>query len=481
MVRPLVLTGPPRLRPADVRKRARSVPNCSEIRPGMLEEDDDDATSSSEDDDDTVKVLSFLVEGENSDDNTTKQTSGGGDDNVARINVYYQTGTVATCRVLNGQVRQTLQRRCTLDAVERILRDPPRLTRIDATIVADDVADTATANAAAATATVADSATRKSNSSQEERILRRDIDLADTGLAIMAAELDWLQTHAALLEEAHVAASAKKGSDTEKEAVGGIDEEDIGNDNDFDDDDDDDDVDSVSSDREYEFHLPEATVSDVEQFLADSVSDPIRCVAINGMGAALIYRSGEWAYTSDGLSKKLKKALNECKETDDPPRYMALGTEGRYFLSFSNGLAIWNGPGGLDKALTSGIPAEEAKSNHQASGGKARRHNRVSSVAFGRNNDTWFVVFRDGSWEYRGRSIPEGLESILTDRGSRADLDTVTLGPGGEWFLKARNGKMWWGGASEGFDELMEDLEESGRIPRFVDFGDYGSYFVTHE
>lgn len=469
MGRAIDLTGPPRLNPFDVRKRARLVPSCSEIQtnvgiPEDLVEEENEEDDIDDETFDPIKVLSFLVEDTNASNNeqaigsahsTTNSISDNNNaNNVARVNVYYQTGTVATCRVLNGQVRQTFRRRCTLDALERILREPPLLTLIDPVTV-EDVAST----------------TNDDDAQQEERILRRDIELADTGLAIMAGELDWLQKHAALLEEAHMAASAKHNGDG------------TGIDADNDEHNDNDDNDSVSSGREYEFHLPEATVTDVEQFLADSVSDPIRCVATNGMGTALIYRSGEWAYTSEGLPKKLKKALNGCKDTgEQTPRYISLGTDGRYFLSFASGLAVWNGPGTLDKALTSGLPAAGPTSKPYMYGNTdGRRHKPISSVAFGQTKDTFFVVFRDGSWEYRGRGIPEGLESILQDRGSRADLETVTLGPGGEWFLQARNGKMWWGGASEEFDEFMEDLEESGRIPRFVDFGDYGSYFVTHE
>ena len=51
----------------------------------------------------------------------------------------------------------------------------------------------------------------------------------------------------------------------------------------------------------------------------------------------------------------------------------------------------------------------------------------------------------------------------------------------GEWFVKGRNGKMWWGGTSDDFDDLMDFLEESERSPTFVDFGQYNAYFVTHE
>jgi hypothetical protein len=287
-----------------------------------------------------------------------------------------------------------------------------------------------------------------------------------------------------------------------------------GDDEDDDDDDDSSDADSLSSRREFEFNLPQDTVADVETFLADSANDPVRCVAINGIGAVLLYRSGEWAYSSDGLPKKLKAALNVYGDQQDvegrlelldtagnaaaaagggrqrlpPPRYAALGSEGRYFVAFgsSGRCGMWNGPPGLDEALTSGIkgpkPNNSKKWNKKRNGPPdARRHRPVSSVAFGTKKDTWFVVFKDGSWEYRGKGIPEGLEALLQDRRSKADLDTVTLGPSGEWFMRARNGRMWWGGTSEDFDELMDYLEESGRTPTSVDFGEYSAYFVTHE
>ena len=434
MGRRIDLTGPPRLQPKDVRRAARSIgPSCTEIdlddgfgpaagsRRGEHDELDDV-------DESPFQVMCFLVEED-------------GGASVARINVYYQTGTVAICRVLlNGEIRQVFRRRCTLAGVERILRNPPQLTLVglSASLVDESAYEVD-----------GDSADSDQQGDvkelQRERKLHRDIEICDTGMAILQGELEWVRGQSAALEEAQLALAAetaekaiKKASRAVGEYGGSDDDED--SEEEEDEDEGDDDNGSLSSRREFEFNLPQDTVADVETFLADSATDPVRCVAINGIGVVLIYQSGEWAYSSDGLPKKMRKALNAYGDQDDggrhpPPRYAALGTDDRYFLSFGSGgrCGVWNGPSGLDEALTSGLhkDAKTRKKKNKHGPIEARRHRAVSSVAFGTKMDTWFVVFRDGSWEYRGKGIPEGLEALLLDRREQADLETVTLGPQG--------------------------------------------------
>ena len=508
------LTGPPRLQPSEIRRIARAIgPSCTEIDLGygdlVTDDDDDDNNNNDAEWFSPFKVLSFLVE-----EPTTAadfraaaaaDDDGGADpweQSVARINIYYQTGTVAVCRALNGEVRQVFRRRCHLAAVERMLRDPPQLTLVG--LGASLVDEAAYEVDGDAMDDDDDDDEAGAKELRTERQLHRDMDLCDTAVAILRGELEWIRGQGAALEEAQLALADAAAERAQKKMQAGGDGE--GNESEEEEDDDDEeeenddggssDNDSLSSRREFEFNLPQDTVADVETFLADSTNDPVRCVAINGIGAVLIYQSGEWAYSSDGLPKKLKKALNVYGDDRDdgaagekrppPPRYAALGTEGRYFLAFGSGgqCGIWNGPPGLDEALTSGVKKHDKQKRKQKKKNalfEAKRHRPVSSVAFGTKMDTWFVVFKDGSWEYRGKGIPEGLERLLQDRRSKADLETVTLGPSGEWFVKARNGKMWWGGTSDDFDELMDYLEESERSPTFVDFGQYNAYFVTHE
>ena len=434
MGRRIDLTGPPRLQPKDVRRVARSIgPSCTEIdlddgfgRGDRHDEDDelDDVDES------PFQVMCFLVEED-------------GGASVARINVYYQTGTVAICRVLNGEVRQVFRRRCTLAGVERILRNPPQLTLVglSASLVDESAYEVDGVSA--------DSDQQGDiKELQREQKLRRDIDICDTGMAILQGELEWVRGQSAALEEAQLALAAETAKKAIKKASLAVGEyndsdDDEESEDEEDEDEGDDDNGSLSSRREFEFNLPQDTVADVETFLADSATDPVRCVAINGIGVVLIYQSGEWAYSSDGLPKKLRKALNAYGDQDDggrhpPPRYASLGTEDRYFLAFGSGgrCGVWNGPSGLDEALTSGLRKDaKSRKKNKDRPPEARRHRPVSSVAFGTKMDTWFVVFRDGSWEYRGKGIPEGLEALLLDRREKADLETVTLGPSGEFDL----------------------------------------------
>ena len=71
----------------------------------------------------------------------------------------------------------------------------------------------------------------------------------------------------------------------------------------------------------------------------------------------------------------------------------------------------------------------------------AALHGGVRSVAFGEGFDSYFLVFNDGWWDHDG-DIPHGLRRVMDSRSWRADLTCVSLGPGGEWFLRAENGRF---------------------------------------
>ena len=105
----------------------------------------------------------------------------------------------------------------------------------------------------------------------------------------------------------------------------------------------------------------------------------------------------------------------------------------------------------------------------------------MKSVAFGEDWDSYFVVFTDGWWGYS--DVPQSLTDTIQKRDKRADLDFVSLGPSGEWFLSAKNGRMWWIGPyqldsdQEAFKENTESL--AGRIKR-IHFGLNGSYVIRY-
>merc|ERR1712176_1699633 len=106
-------------------------------------------------------------------------------------------------------------------------------------------------------------------------------------------------------------------------------------------------------------------------------------------------------------------------------KYVSLGTNGRYFILFRDGQTLWNGPSSMKPYFEGNIG--------------------IRCVAFGGNNDAFAVVYADGSCKFEGSKIPTALRKILNDRG-RKDLICITMGPGGEWFVKVKGGEIWWGG-----------------------------------
>ena len=231
------LTGPPRLQPSDIRRIAREVgPSCTEIDLGYgdIVTDDDNADHDDELLFSPFQVLSFLVEEPNTTTDLIANDDDGADSleqSIARVNIYYQTGTVAICRALNGEVRQVFRRRCNLATVERILRDPPQLTLIglNASLV-DESAYELDDDALEANAS-------DKKELQRERQLHRDIDLCDTGMAILRGELEWIRGQSAALEEAQLALADEAAERAEKKMQAGVGDE--GGDSEEEEDDDD--------------------------------------------------------------------------------------------------------------------------------------------------------------------------------------------------------------------------------------------------
>eukprot|EP00544_Gedaniella_sp_CCMP2646_P012528 CAMPEP_0202482064 /NCGR_PEP_ID=MMETSP1361-20130828/1515_1 /ASSEMBLY_ACC=CAM_ASM_000849 /TAXON_ID=210615 /ORGANISM="Staurosira complex sp., Strain CCMP2646" /LENGTH=374 /DNA_ID=CAMNT_0049109785 /DNA_START=84 /DNA_END=1208 /DNA_ORIENTATION=- len=261
-----------KLDPAAVRKTARAVPGC--VEDSSLEGD---------------TVMSFLVGLD------SKDTA-----NLARINVYTVTGTIGTCRVLEGQVREIFKRNVSsVSALKRMLTNPPLLTT-----VGDTLNDGAAAGGG--------------NESLPDKM-----ELAEVGMCILLSDKEKLQHHL----ESCVDAAREKDQD-----VSGMD---------------------------FEFGLPKKVMKQVEQCLTDilSMGKYVTCVATNGKGAVFLYGHGGVAYTP-GIPKHLHQKLKQLKHgrastltTDTRPSYVALGTRDRYYVQFHDGSADWKGPKALDKLL----------------------------------------------------------------------------------------------------------------------------------
>jgi hypothetical protein len=232
----------------------------------------------------------------------------------------------------------------------------------------------------------------------------------------------------------------------------------------------------------YEFHfkLPAEVMNQVDQCLRDiaKMNKVVKGVATNGRGTVFLYGNGGVAYTP-AIPKALYQKLRQLRSSSfsSRPCFVALGTRDRYYVSFNDGSGDWKASSSLDKMLKKRViknptPDSSAKPNAVSS--------LPRSVAFGATYDTFFVVFNDGSWEYQGRAIPKSLEKKLRERDDADDLVLCNLGPNGEWFLKAENGKMWWSGISPELDTVLKKITKKGYL-HSMDFGENGSYFVSYD
>jgi len=371
-----------KLDPVSVRKTASTVHGCRED--GSLEND---------------TVISFIVG--LTDSNGKPDVS-----KLARINVYTHTGTIGTCRVLQGQVRESFKRNVSsLSALRRILSHPPSLTTVGETALEDGAQES----------------------------LPNKLELAEVGMCIMLSEKEKLQLHLA---------SAVEAAREKEQDVSGMD---------------------------FEFGLPKKVMKQVEQCLTDilNMGKFVTCVATNGKGAVFLYGHGGVAYTPNipkQLHQKLKqlkhgRASSSTNAADTRPSYVAIGTRERYYVAFHDGTADWKAPKALDKCL--------------------KRESMPRSVAFGDKFDSYFLVREDGTWECN--DVPDDLLEKLEDKKEKPDLVCVTLGPSGEWFLRCKNGRMWWGGISEDLDDMIQQLLESDRYLNFLDFGESETYFLSYD
>ena len=160
------------------------------------------------------------------------------------------------------------------------------------------------------------------------------------------------------------------------------------------------------------------------------------CVALGSNTIMMLYEKRGWSWNGTPTKLLYNKLHGRQRHLPDPT-YVALSGDNRYYIKFADGKSEWVGPDSFSDKI------------HAQSRG-------VRTVAFGEDWDTWFIVFNDGWWGWDG-DIPDGLLQRLKSRDLRADLTCVSLGPSGEWYVSAQNGKAWWGGMDD------DQLEIAGR------------------
>ena len=149
------------LRPAAVRERCKSIQGCKELK-------NKDPFST---------TISFLIlpipptEGEESKSQENPKLP-------LRISVFCDTGTVATAKVIDGQVRHSFRRNVTsLDVMERLIRHPEGPVEINSQLIG--VTDT-------------DDDNENANGSLN---FKKGVELADVGLCILEGEREKLAKH----------------------------------------------------------------------------------------------------------------------------------------------------------------------------------------------------------------------------------------------------------------------------------------------
>jgi hypothetical protein len=207
----------------------------------------------------------------------------------------------------------------------------------------------------------------------------------------------------------------------------------------------------------FEFCLDEA------DHCGKCANEDVTCCATNGSSSIFLYGGGGWGYTS-GLPDRLHKQLHTRARSHPQPTYVALGTNDRFVIRFANGKIVWNVGSKLAEQI-----------NQEIKNGRC-----VRTVAFGQDDDSYFVVYDDGSWAYS--DIPSGLRELIESRARRADLQAVSLGPAGEWFLRANNGRCWWGGWSSDspLPDYIGKIEEDDGDVKFIDFGYDDTYIIRY-
>ncbi len=115
-------------------------------------------------------------------------------DEPCRIQVYCRSGTVGTCRVLNGEVREIFQRKCTLRQVHEIFHQPMLLPNVDPETFGHP--DEEDEDEEREPKNQHHYGSNHDNGKQLNReSLLRDEQMVDIGLSILASEFDGLMSN----------------------------------------------------------------------------------------------------------------------------------------------------------------------------------------------------------------------------------------------------------------------------------------------
>jgi len=192
--------------------------------------------------------------------------------------------------------------------------------------------------------------------------------------------------------------------------------------------------------------------------VSNQFNEEVLCIACGGRTTVLLYENGDMALTGDIPRPLQSKLYQEYeKPTPNDPIYIALGSNDRYYIEFSNGSCQWNGCNMMTALL--------------------RYSNRkIQTVAFGNDWHSFIIIYKDGWFDYC--DIPDELQQIICTRGSDiCDIDCVSIGPKGEYYLRTKDGDAWWGGMH---NRNKSRINEIGDRVKFIDFADNDTYLCRY-
>lgn len=325
---------------------------------------------------------------------TNKSTGSGNVEDLARITIYCDTGTIATGRVCNGTIRHIFRRNVTsLDVVERCLKYPAVLPQIDWQLVS--MTDTTTTGSTPTSPRTTTNNHAKNNpttatATQDKSSMKQNLELCDVGLAILQSEKEKLVAHSAALTYTTTAATTRNAITSSSAevassssiavqvpAAGAAALHDNSNSNNSNNNKQPQMIATTpvssppllyntnnnvavvgpapTSGMEFQFSLAERPMKHVDQCLTDiqKMNKIVHAVSTNGIGTVFLYGNGGVAYTPNiprTLYQKLSQ-LRYSKVHSSRPQYVSLGSRERYFVAFHDGTVSYKGPKGLDREL----------------------------------------------------------------------------------------------------------------------------------
>ncbi len=187
----------------------------------------------------------------------------------------------------------------------------------------------------------------------------------------------------------------------------------------------------------------------------------VRCLTLTPNGKGFLYsmHNGQSFWSSLGpvpLPVDVDNALRTRIGEHCRPEAISLGSFDRYFMQFANGKAQWNGDDEF-------IAAVEERFD-------------VEMVAFGKCVGSFVVVYENGDIAWR--EIPKQLKKSFAGREkSQSKSDYISLGPGGEFFVRFKDGSIQYGGMSS---EIVKALKEIKGSIREVTFGGDNSFLARY-